>query len=351
MSEFKPVVGSEGRGTADAFSRREFVKSVGAAALAGTLGGRALADGGRADVGPSPKAPAETAVARFYATLKPEQKKLICFPFNHPKRGMVNNNWKIVEPDIGDLTIEQQALCREIFKNLCSEEGYERFTRQMKDDYGGFESYHVAVFGEPGSDKPFEWVLSGRHDTLRADGNSVSGAAFGGPIFYGHAADGHFNEDPKHTNNVWWYQGQQANKIFQSLDERQKGEALISTGKAEADNPRSIILKGSALKKSGLAVVDLDSQQKEMVKKLLKDMMLPFRAFDVEEVKSCLETAGGVDKLQLTYYKDGDIGGDGVWDIWKLEGPAFSWYFHGSPHVHTWLNVAARADAYQAPEG
>ena len=53
----------------------------------------------------------------------------------------------------------------------------------------------MAVFGEPGTDKPFEWVLTGRHDTLRADGNSVEGAAFGGPIFYGHAADGHDNED------------------------------------------------------------------------------------------------------------------------------------------------------------
>src|SRR5271157_5231930 len=41
--------------------------------------------------------------------------------------------------------------------------------------------------------------------------------------------------------------------------------------------------------------------------------------------------------------KEGDIGNDGVWDIWKLEGPAFSWYFRGSPHVHTWLNVARRA--------
>ena len=51
-------------------------------------------------------------------------------------------------------------------KNLCSEDGYERFMKQMDDDAGGFEAYHVAVFGEPGTDKPFEWVLSGRHDTL-----------------------------------------------------------------------------------------------------------------------------------------------------------------------------------------
>ena len=45
----------------------------------------------------------------------------------------------------------------------------------------------VAIFGEPGSGK-FQFVLTGRHCTRRCDGDSVEGAAFGGPLFYGHAA-------------------------------------------------------------------------------------------------------------------------------------------------------------------
>ena len=113
---------------------------------------------------------------------------------------------------------------------------------RWKTTPGGFENYHVAVFGEPGTDKPFEWVLTGRHDTLRADGNSVEGAAFGGPIFYGHAADGHDNEDAKHTNNVWWYQGEQANKIFRTLDDKQQAQALVA--KAEADEPKTTSAQG-----------------------------------------------------------------------------------------------------------
>ena len=75
----------------------------------------------------------------------------------------------------------------------------------------------------------------------------------------------------------------------------------------------------------------------------MEKMLSPFRAFDAEEVRACLDSNGGVDKLRLTYFKEGDIGNDGVWDIWKLEGPAFSWFFRGSPHVHTWLNVAQKA--------
>lgn len=322
-------------------SRREFVKVVGASAVAATMPliGRTAA---KAATGPSPSSPSETAVARFYKTLTDSQRKQICFPFDHPLRFQVKNNWAIVKQPISEMNKEQQALCQEIFKNLCSEEGYERFTRQMEDDYGGFDSYHVAVFGEPGTDKPFEWVMTGRHDTLRADGNSVAGAAFGGPIFYGHAADGHFNEDPKHTNNVWWYQGQQANKIYATLDDKQKAKALVA--KADADDARSIVLRGSKLGDTGLAVSELDGQQKQMVQQLLKDLCMPFRSVDVEELQECLRDAGGADKLRLTYFKEGDIGNDGVWDMWRLDGPAFSWYFHGSPHVHTWLNVARKAE-------
>ncbi len=327
-------------------SRREFVKTVGtAAALAATssliLPPGARADGPTAPVGPTPKAPAETAVGRFYATLKDEQRKTICFPFNDPKRSQVQNNWHIVKPTIGDMTKEQQALCDEIFKSLCSEDGYERFKKQMDHDSGGIETYSVAVFGEPGTDRPFEWVLTGRHNTLRADGNSVEGAAFGGPIFYGHDATGSGNDDAQHSGNVWWYQGAQANAIFKTLDDKQQARALL--GKSEGDNPRSIRLKGEVANAPGLAVAELDGQQKQMVQKLLKDLTSPFRAFDVEEVQECLKEAGGVDKLRLTYYKDGDIGNDKVWDIWKLEGPAFAWYFHGSPHVHTWVNIARKA--------
>ena len=85
-----------------AVSRRDFARTLGAAALAasvplvGTRGIAALAD----NVGPTSSALAETAVARFFATLKPEQKKLICFPFDHPLRSQVRNNWAIVKPTI-----------------------------------------------------------------------------------------------------------------------------------------------------------------------------------------------------------------------------------------------------------
>ena len=51
----------------------------------------------------------------------------------------------------------------------------------------------------------------------------------------------------------------------------------------------------------------------------------------------------GFDNLSLAFYKQGDIGNDGVWDIWKLEGPTMVWYFRGAPHVHCWAHVRENA--------
>ena len=66
----------------------------------------------------------------------------------------------------------------------------------------------------------------------------------------------------------------------------------------------------------------------------------PYRKEDQDKVRECLKKQGGLDKCSLTFYKDGDIGDDGEWDNWRLEGPSFVWYFRGHPHVHIWINVA-----------
>ena len=59
----------------------------------------------------------------------------------------------------------------------------------------------------------------------------------------------------------------------------------------------------------------------------------------------CLDTQAsdgrtGLEACNLAYYSQEDIGDDGVWDNWRLEGPSFVWHFRGSPHVHVWVNVA-----------
>ena len=55
---------------------------------------------------------------------------------------------------------------------------------------------------------------------------------------------------------------------------------------------------------------------------------------------------GGIDNLNMAFSKSGDLKDDGVWDVWRVEGPAFVWHFRGAPHVHAYINIAGRkADA------
>lgn len=71
---------------------------------------------------------------------------------------------------------------------------------------------------------------------------------------------------------------------------------------------------------------------------MLADLLAPFRKADADEAMKLVE-AGGFDKLHMAFYKNMDIGNDGVWDVWQIEGPFMRWYFRGAPHVHTWVHI------------
>lgn len=286
----------------------------------------------------------ETLAATLYKSLTPEQNSKICFPFDHPLRSKVDNNWHITKEKIGTfLTPDQVAMVKEIFHNLHSEEYVKKVWEQFDGDNrgdGGFPSASIALFGEPGTGK-FEFVLTGRHCTRRCDGDSVAGAAFGGPIFYGHAAQA-FNEKADHPGNVYWYQAQRANEVYKMLDGKQRAMALGDKARDEEGN-KTIKLTGSAKGIDGIPMTELSADQKDGVRKVLADLLKPFRKRDADEALKLIEK-NGFDNLSLTFYKQGDIGNDGVWDNWKLEGPAMVWYFRGAPHVHCWAHVRESAE-------
>jgi hypothetical protein len=321
-------------------ARREFMKAVGAtAAAASGLASFTPFLGAAASAAVKEK-PAEDFVKLFYESLKPEQREKICFAFDHPLGRKVANNWHIVPHKIGEtFDADQQELIRQIFRGITTEDGYERFQKSMHDDDGGLANYSCALFGDPKT--RLQWVLTGRHLTLRADGNSVSNAALGGPIFYGHAVQG--QEQPDHPGNVWWHQGRLANQVFDALDGKQRERALLP--EAPPDSDATVRLRGDTAPIPGLRAEELSTDQRELLEKTMKEFLAMFRESDVEEVMACLKRNGGLDKVAISFYKDGDLGDDGVWDRWRIEGPAFVWYFRGSPHVHTWVNVAHEGPA------
>jgi hypothetical protein len=290
--------------------RRQFLWATAAAAAGVTTAGRAAA-------APARTSPAETAVKALYDSLTPDQRKVVCFAWNHQEQGRgllrtyVANNWQITKPTItggGFFTKEQQGIAHDIFRGLINPEWYDRFKKQLRDDSGGKPwgaTQSLAIFGEPGGER-FEFVLTGRHQTLRADGNTEAHVAFGGPIFYGHAAQGD-EEKPDHPGNVFWPQAQAANKVYQLLDERQRKRALAAHSPAES----AVAFRGAKLAEApGLPAAEMTADQRAELQKVLLLLVEPFRAEDREEALAHLKTQGGLDRCRLTFFADEDIGDD-----------------------------------------
>ena len=315
-------------------NRRSFLRnSAGAAAAISAGAGLPL-------IGAEAKKPAssETLVKTFYGSLTENQKGAMCFPFDHKLRLKVDNNWLITKSKVDSFTKDQQAMIKEIFMGLHSEEYAQKVYDQVESDSGdsGFEGGSaVAIFGNPGTGK-FEFVLTGRHCTRRCDGDSVDGAAFGGPLFYGHAADG-FREGADHKGNAYWYQAVRANEVYEMLDGKQRKQALLGKSRGEHGN-KTIELSGKKTGLDGIRVGDLSGDQKGHVRKVIGDLLAPFRKNDSAEAMKHVE-AGGIDNLHLAFYKEENIGDDEIWDVWQIEGPNMISYFRGKPHVHAWLHI------------
>jgi hypothetical protein len=325
--------------------RREFLHHAGHSALA--LGAAAylspLALAAEQAAASSASTP-ESLVKLLYQSLSPKQRDSICYAWDHqdPKLGLlrtrVSANWNITDPTIDSdfYTDEQQELVRAIFKGIVHPEWHERYEKQQEDDGGGFGANNsIAIFGKPGEGKS-ELVLTGRHTTLRCDGDSAEHVAFGGPIFYGHDPSGTLNENASHEGNVFWPQAVEANKLYQALDGKQQKLALVTNAPNESDIP----FRGRNGKFDGIPVSELSSDQKERVQEVLRKLIEPYRQSDQDEAVKCLKAQGGIDACHLAFYQEGDIGKDNVWDIWRLEGPSFVWHYRGAPHVHVWVSVA-----------
>lgn len=329
-------------------SRRNFVKTVGAAAAV-TVATPWFA---QAKEETAPAKP-ESLVKQLFDSLTPEQREEVCFEWDYKDdRGVlrthVSNNWQITDKKLnsGFFKKDQQDIVEALFWGMYAPDWHDRIRKQLKDDAGGYgKEQSIALFGTPGTGK-FEFVMTGRHLTIRCDGDSTEHYAFGGPIFYGHAAET-FNESKDHVGNVFWHQALKANSLYAMLDGKQRKEALIEKAPPEAQ----VHFRAKDAAIPGIAISDLSADQKANAQGILSTLIEPYRTSDQAEVRKCLEAQGGLDKCRLAFYQSGDIGNDQVWDNWRLEGPSFVWHFRGTPHVHVWVNIADSSDVKISTRG
>ncbi len=276
---------------------------------------------------------AETTIAELYQSLNDKQRLEVAKAWMDPLRQRVNANWHITKPSIGSsfYTAPQKSMVEKIVKQLTSESGYDRLKKQTEDDDGGLEAYSMAWFGKPGDDK-FEWMLTGRHLTLRADGNSQDKIVFGGPVVYGHG------EESSPKDNLFYYQTLKVQSVFESLSTEQRKRALVgSNPPAEAN----VQIQGSKGTFAGLQVSELQGEQRTLIQQAIKSILSMYRDEDASEANSIIDQNGGLDSLRIAYFSKNDLMGDGIWDVWRIEGPSAVIHFRGAPHVHAYIHVAA----------
>ena len=328
---------------ATGFDRRDFIRVVSGSML-GAMAGAPLLTGGRAFGEDKPAAkPAESLIRELFSGLSDEQKKAIVLPWNHgaenggePTRLKTHNGPPLGKRLGEQFTQAQQDLIRATFKSILSgEEAYERITRHGKwDSSGSFEGNGIAIFGDPSGTSPFSWVFAGHHLTLRCDGNSQPNAAFGGPMYYGHSANGHSDQ------NVYNYQTKQVMSVFDMLNEKQRAAAVIVG--SPGDHYEALKQRPEA-QRPGVIYADLDESQKNLVTSVMRTLIAPFRQEDGDEVMQLIKTNGGMEKVHLAFYKENAEKGNDRWDYWRLEGPGFVWNYRVLPHVHCFVNVVGQA--------
>jgi hypothetical protein len=347
-------------------SRREFLQKVTTGATTAILGGSMLSDARRsAAATDTEESAADKAVKALYESLSDKQKKAMCFDWDKkgygglPLRLHVTNNWAVSNTTVGALTKDQQALVGEVLKSVLNPGWPEKLAQQAKDDTGKpwTEDRKIAIFGTPESG-PCQCLISGFHLTFRAGGDKEAHAAFGGAICHGHQPSG-FHEKPGHPGNIFWYQAQQAHKVYQILDGKQQKKALVLKGmpyyEFDGKIDRTVILPDSKFDRAmepdvrfrgpkadlpGLRVAEMTRDQKEAMQKVLASLLEPYRKSYRDRVLKCLEKLGGLDRCHLIFYQERTLGKEGEWDNWRVEGPAFVWYLRGYPHVHSWIHVA-----------
>lgn len=314
-----------------------------------------------------PESAADVAVRSLYDSLNEAQRKVMCFDWDKkggygglPLRLHVTNNWSVSPMVIGSLTKDQQALVQAVFESVLEPGWTEKLHQQAKDDTGRswLQDRKIAIFGTPSSGK-CQCVISGFHLTFRAGQDRQSGVAFGGALSHGHQPSG-FHEKPGHPGNIFWYQAQEAHKVYRLLDGKQQQQSLVPKGMpyyefdgkivrtpilptSKFDRPMEpdVRFRGTKIAElPGLPIAEMSSDQKQAMKHVLTSLLLPYRKPYRDAVLKCLEKQGGLEKCRLIFYQEHQLSKEGEWDNWRIEGPAFVWYFRSYPHVHLWIHAA-----------
>jgi hypothetical protein len=335
-------------GAPEQLDRRRFIRVVGGSAAALAVAGVAVpeahAQNGIVRALARRARPAEALIHELYQSMTEDQRRMAVYPWNH---GQTQSqlpirlrffNQAYGRPISQVYTNQQRELITRILRAISSDEaGYDRFATVLRTDNwnnSGLGGAAANIFGNP-LEGQYAWTFTAHHLTLRCDGDSEPGAAFGGPLYYGHLPDGYSER------NVFNFQTRRVRTVFDALSAPQRQRAVLNGTPGE--NYESVRFRASGQTVPGLPVTELTQDQRMLVKVVLRDILAPFRQEDVNEVMEIVQRNHAFERLHLAFYRDRGSNSDQRWHFWRLEGPGFVWNYRILPHVHCYVNIAARA--------
>ena len=289
---------------------------------------------------PTPRAAAETAVKGLLRIADRRATKTVCFAWDYIEEQRTAACCARTSPTTGTSPSRTSAATslhdeaagdhHDIFKGIINPEWHSEVPQAAQGRHrrqAGAHEQSIAIFGKPGSGK-FEFVMTGRHMTIRCDGNSDRARRLRRADLLRPrrpAASTKSPTIPATSSGTRPWRPTRSTRCSTASSGSRPWSASCRT-------ESSVGFRGTDGKFPGIPVTELSGDQKEQLQKVLTKLLEPYphRATATKRCSAC-KTQGGLDTCRLAFYKDSDIGNDGVWDNWRLEGPSFVWYFRGTP--------------------
>ena len=272
------------------------------------------------------------AATGFLDSLSPELRDKATFEFDGKER----TDWHFIPKErlgvaLKEMSLEQRRAAHRLMRSALSQKGYlkataimslEQILRVLEADREGTierrdqEKYWFAVYGPPGSDKPWGWRVEGHHLSLNF--SSVSGAIVAStPLFLG-ANPAEVRSGPRAGLRVLGIEEDKGRRIMKSLGPNMRKQALIAV-EAPAD---VITVPGHEIDlgdPEGVSLAELKPGKQRAVFGLIREIVTTLRGELAQTELKAIDAAGR-DKIHFAW-AGGIEPGEGHY--YRIHGPTF----------------------------
>lgn len=192
------------------------------------------------------------------------------------------------------------------------------------------ERYYVTIFGEPGA-KAWGWRFEGHHLAMNftvVDGKVVSGT----PNFFA-SNPGEVRQGPRAGLRVLAGEEDVARSLVQSLDEAQKGKAVVAAEAIE-DIVTAAEKTVGPLGGEGIPFADLKPEQQQNLRELMDVYIRRLKPDVADDELAAIEKAG-IDQVVFAWFGSIEKGQP---HYYRVQGPTFLLEYantqNGANHVH-----------------